>query len=129
MQLMLSYAVSGVYDHTKCGTGEVLDKLPRLRAVYRGAWRVGKLSDFKREWLYFTADPEHLSFLSDSEATEAKAEEKPKFPPEKPVLVYWAASSSGDTAKCLLFAGSIDYDLNTEDANALPAYKDRCPFG
>ena len=64
------YAFYGVYDHAKFGAGEVLAKFPRLRAVYGGAWSVGKLAAFKREWLYFTADPEHSSFISDSEAAE-----------------------------------------------------------
>jgi glutathione S-transferase len=52
-----------------------------------------------------------------------------KFPSEKPVLVYWELCGRGDIAKSLLYAANIEYDLDTDNANSWPAYKEQCPFG
>lgn len=51
------------------------------------------------------------------------------FPSEKPILVYWDLCGRGDISKCLLYAGNIEYVLDTENANSWPAYKEKCPFG
>jgi len=56
-------------------------------------------------------------------------ESKPIFPAGKPTLVYWELCGRGDIAKCLFYAGNIEFDLDTENANSWPAYKDQCPFG
>jgi len=56
-------------------------------------------------------------------------ESTPTFPQSKPTLVYWELCGRGDIAKCLFYAGNIDYELDTENANSWPAYKDQCPFG
>jgi glutathione S-transferase len=57
------------------------------------------------------------------------AESKKYFPEGKPILVYWELCGRGDIAKCLFYAGNIDYELDTENANSWPAYKEQCPFG
>ena len=92
-------------------------QIPQVKGCLWGSEEGWQVADFKREWLYFTADPAHMNFLSDAESAK---------PIENPVIVHWAASSRGDAAKCLHYAGDIKYDLDTEDANLLPAYKDQC---
>jgi glutathione S-transferase len=57
------------------------------------------------------------------------SEAKKNFPLEKPSLVYWELCGRGDIAKCLFYAGDIEYDLDTDNANSWPAYKGQCPFG
>lgn len=57
------------------------------------------------------------------------AAKSPSFPTGKPVLVYWDLCGRGDVVKCLFLAANIDYELDSENANSWPAYKDKCPFG
>lgn len=54
---------------------------------------------------------------------------KKKFPAGKPNIVYWALCGRGDIAQCMLMAGGVDFDLDTENANNFGEYKTHCPFG
>lgn len=48
---------------------------------------------------------------------------------EKPVLVYWGVHGRSDFCQAMMAAGNIDYDLDTETANAWPEAKEESPFG
>uniref|UniRef100_A0A7S1ZPF8 Glutathione S-transferase n=1 Tax=Trieres chinensis TaxID=1514140 RepID=A0A7S1ZPF8_TRICV len=50
------------------------------------------------------------------------------FPAGKPTLIYWDLCGRADPLKCMLYAGKIDFDIDTETANAWPSSKPKTPF-
>ncbi len=64
-----------------------------------------------------------------SKQSKPAATKGASFPTGKPILVYWNLCGRGDIVQCLFHAANVEYDLDSENANSWPAYKEQCPFG
>lgn len=64
-----------------------------------------------------------------SKQSKPAATKGASFPTGKPILVYWNLCGRGDIVQCLFHAANIEYDIDSENANSWPAYKEQCPFG
>jgi len=51
------------------------------------------------------------------------------FPTEKPRLIYWGVCGRADFCQLAMYAGSVNYDLDTDKANTWPSFKNETPFG
>eukprot|EP00565_Helicotheca_tamesis_P004687 CAMPEP_0185732282 /NCGR_PEP_ID=MMETSP1171-20130828/15623_1 /TAXON_ID=374046 /ORGANISM="Helicotheca tamensis, Strain CCMP826" /LENGTH=216 /DNA_ID=CAMNT_0028401727 /DNA_START=106 /DNA_END=756 /DNA_ORIENTATION=+ len=51
------------------------------------------------------------------------------FPSDKPRLIYWQVCGRGDFCQLCLYAGNVEYDLDSDKANTWPSFKDETPFG
>lgn len=48
---------------------------------------------------------------------------------EKPKLIYWKLHGRSDFCQAMLYAGDIEYDVDTDTANTWPSFKADTPFG